>query len=177
VLTVAGWTFVLYVALKLCHLMLGRKVAADGVEIPPATRLRAGEPALLIGTVTVAALLVAYTGWWSHKFHAHIYARALACYPAFAAAPLLPAAPARFRSYDAAERVRRLQRAAEEHGVALGVDEAAVDRLLKQAWLAHARRYAAVRASGDRAGIASAYAELDRCEYGGGVRGEFLHPV
>ena len=93
----------------------------------------------------------------------------------FAAAPSLPAAPARFRSYKAEERVRGLQRFAEEHGAALGIDEAAVDGLLKRAWLAHVRRYAAVGA--DPAGLASALAELDRCEHRGRVRGEILHPV
>ncbi|HMC91480.1 MAG TPA: hypothetical protein VKI45_03380, partial [Allosphingosinicella sp.] len=89
----------------------------------------------------------------------------------------LPAAPARFRSYKAEERVRGLQRFAEEHGAALGIDEAAVDGLLKRAWLDHVRRYAAVGASADPAGRASALAELDRCEHQGRVRGEILHPV
>jgi|GEM_PF-4468770 len=177
-LPVAGWTFALYAVLKLCHLVLGAKTTPDRQPIPLVTRLRAGEPGLLAGTVAAAALLMSYTGWWSHKFHAGHYAYASACYPPLAAAGFLPGGRARLASYNAAQGIRELRDAAEEQGAALGLDPATVGRTLEAARLAHVRRNTALAAGGAPAAVAAARAEIDRCQSGRDVpRGEILHPV
>jgi hypothetical protein len=177
VLNVVGWTFALYAALKLCHLVLGHSKEPSGAPIAYSTRVRAGEPALLIGTVAVVALLLLYTSWWSHRFHAGHYARASACYPKLAAARYLPQPPARFGTYEASVEVTELRGFAEEHGAALGLDPSDVDRTLETSRTAHVRRYSALARSHDRPLIAAAVAELDHCLRGDSApRGEILNP-
>lgn len=177
-LNVAGWTFALYAMLKLCHLVLGPKRGPDREPIALRTRLRAGEPGLLAGTVAVAALLVLYTSWWSHTFLSGHYAYATGCYPRMAAARYLPGVPARLGSYGASEAVGNFRRSAEIHGGKLGLDEAAIDRGLDRSRAVLARRYSAIAAADDRAGIAAALDGVEQCFRGKGrPRGEILHPV
>jgi hypothetical protein len=176
-LKVVGWTLALYGALKLCHLVLGRSTGWGGEPIDFSTRMRAGEPALLIGTVIVVAVLMLFASWWSHKFAAGHYAYAMSCYPKVAAAGFLPGAPSRFRSYEAAEGVRQLRGVAEEHGAALGIAQAEVDRTLEALRVAYVARNRRLAASNDRRAIAAAVANVDRCLRGEGApRGDILNP-
>ena len=176
-LKVVGWTFALYGALKLCTLVLGGAKGWDGEPTPVSTRIRAGEPALLIGTVTVVAALMLFTSWWTHKFAAGHYARATSCYPRLAAAGYLPGAPARFRSYDAAEDVGQLRETAEEHGAALGIPQAEVDERLERSRRAYVARNRGLTAPDDRQAIAAAIADADNCLTGEGApRGEIFNP-
>jgi len=177
-LKAAAWTFALYAVLKLCHLVLGPKTTPDREPIALQRRLRAGEPSLLAATVAVAAFVMLYTNWWSHRFLAGHYAFATGCYPKVAAARYLPGVPARLGSYQASETVGGFRRWAEVHGGQLGLDEHAIDRALDRSRAAYARRYAAIAAADDRQGIAAALDGVARCFRGEGKpRGEILHPV
>jgi hypothetical protein len=172
-LRVFAWTFALYGALKLCTLVLGGAKGWDGEPTPVSARIRAGEPALLIGTVIGVALLLLFTTWWTHKFAVSHYARATSCYSTLAAAGYLPGAPARFRSYDAAEDVGQLQEDAERHGAALGIPRAEVDARLERSRRATIARNSGLTAADDRQAIADA----DRCLTGEGrPRGELFNP-
>jgi hypothetical protein len=176
-LKVVVWTFALYGALKLCRLVLGGSKGWDGEPTPVSTRIRAGEPALLIGTVTIVAALMLFTHWWLHKFAARHYARATSCYPRLAAAGYLPDAPARFRSYDAAEDVGQLREDAEEHGAALGIARAEIDARLERSRRAYVARNRGLAPPDDRRTIAAALADADRCLTGEGrPRGDIFNP-
>jgi hypothetical protein len=169
------WAAALYAALKFCHLLAGSAGGFRRVDVPLRTRVRAGEPWLLIGAFGCVALVVGTGLWWAHRFAEHGYASATGCYPKLAAARQLGPVAARFGSYRGTEIVEGLRRFAEIHGSNLGIDKAVVERRLADDTAAYARRYAALAATHDQAAIAAAVARMDECVLGKGApRGEIL---
>jgi len=177
-LHIAGWTLCLYLGIKFCHLVAGPALGIRRDEVSWTRRLSAGEPMLLVGTVSLCALIVGYGTWWTHRFAQGHYAYATDCYGKMAASHLLPGRPGRFGSYDAAEAATGYVRSAEIHGAQLGMRVDDIDRKLtegRSAWSVYFTRLAAGNA---RPRIAASFRDLDRCLNGDGIpRGEILSPV
>ncbi|HEX5181695.1 MAG TPA: hypothetical protein VFW19_00950 [Allosphingosinicella sp.] len=173
--TIAEWTIILYVALKVCHALFGP--SARRTDAPLSARLRSGEPMLAIGVFGFGALLALYFIWFTHTFARHHYAYSTGCYPKLAAAHALPPGLRRYDAYDAAERARIYADQAEENGATLGIPVAAVDGKLRHDSRADSAYYAGITARRDRRAIAAAVADLNRCVKGiGGPRGEIFDP-
>lgn len=175
-LRTVAWTLVLYLAIKVCHILFRPAAGYGRTDVPLWTKLRAGEPMLLIGIFGLAALFTLYTTWFSRRFAEHWYAYSSGCYAKVAAAHALPNA-GRFRTYDAAEQTRGDFNFAEIHGAKLGIPVAAIDRKLERDRLGYAAYYASIAARNDRRAIAASFADLDRCmKRIGAPRGDFIHP-
>ncbi len=176
--TLIAWTFGLYGGIKFAHLVTGAGLGFGRSDATWSTRLRAGEPMLLIGTLAVFALLAVYVTWWTNRFLEGHYTYASDCYSKMAASHLLPGRPARFGSYDASETVGGYVRSAEIHGAQLGMRVDVIDRKLDQGRLAYSSYYAKLASRNDRRKIAATFNGLDRCLDGdGSPKGELLSPV
>jgi hypothetical protein len=141
------------------------------------TRIRAGEPTLLIGTFGLSLLLTLYTTWWTHRFKEGHYTYAMDCYAKMAASHHLPARPERFGSFKAAEAASGFVWSAELHGGQLGMRKDVIDKKLDQARIAYSNYYTSLAAKNSRERIAASFKDLDRCLKGEGTpRGELLSP-
>ncbi|MEA3009765.1 MAG: hypothetical protein QOJ91_1457 [Sphingomonadales bacterium] len=170
--------FGLYVGIKFAHLITGAGLGFRRVEATWLTRIRAGEPMLLIGTLTLFALLSVYVTWWTNRFLEAHYSYDSDCYSRMAASHLLPGRPARFGSYGAAERSRWYADSAERHGVELGMRVDEIDGKLAEGRTAYSEDFARLARSRDQRKIAASFESLDRCMKGdGNPRGELLNPV
>ena len=174
---ILGWVLILYVVLKVCHLVFGPRAIARGAGTPISTRLRAGEPMLALGVFGCSAALILYSSWWTHRFAGAWYSYSSDCYAKVAAAHRLPPRPSRlsgFRAFEAAEGSLRF---AEKHGAQLGIPVSAIDSKLKRDTIALEHHYEEISAANDRQAVAAAFAGLDRCMRGAGSpRGEILRP-
>ncbi|MEO7177889.1 MAG: hypothetical protein ABIW83_03515 [Allosphingosinicella sp.] len=170
--------FGLYAGMKFAHLVAGAGLGFGRAEATWSTRIRAGEPMLLIGTLTVFALLAIYVTWWTNRFLEGHYSYARDCYSRMAASHLLPGRPDRFGSYRAAEKSRHYVWSAEEHGGQLGMRRDAIDRRLDQGRTAYANYFTRLANQNARQEIAASFGGLDRCLNGdGSPRGEILSPA
>jgi hypothetical protein len=177
-LKVLVWTGSLYAGLKFGQLTMGAGLGFGRSEATWPEKLRAGEPRLLIGTLGLCALLLAYTTWWTDSFLRGHYAYATDCYSKMAASHLLPDRPARFGSYQAAESARGYVRSAQIHGGQLGMRSEQVDRRLIEGRTAYSNYFAGLASRNERSKIAASLQGLDRCLEGdGNPRGELLNPV
>jgi hypothetical protein len=175
-LNIIGWTAFLYVAIKFCHVVLGGSKGYGGTEIPLRTKLRAGEPWLLIGTIAFCALIVGFTSWWGHRFAQRYYADSSDCYAKMMSARALPSRPARFGSYSAQNSVTWYYRFARFYGLKLGIPAETIEAKLEQARIAYTVRYSALGPKDGQA-VKAALDALDQCLNGDGPpHGELLNP-
>jgi hypothetical protein len=173
-----AWTFALYAGMKFAQLVTGAGLGFSREEVGWSTRLRAGEPRLLIATLGVFALLATYVTWWNHRFLEGHYAYATDCYSRMAASHLLPGRPAKFGSYEASKAARGHVAFAEIHGVQLGMRIADIDRKLDEGRLAYSGYFERLAHDKAQREIAASFSSLDRCLNGdGSPRGELLNPV
>jgi hypothetical protein len=177
-LKLIAWTFALYAGMKFAQLLTGAGEGFDRAEVSWSTRLRAGEPRLLIATLSLFALLACYITWWNHRFLEGQYAYATDCYSKMAASHLLPGRPAKFGSYEASQVARGHVAFAEIHGAQLGMRVEDVDRKLDEGRLAYSGYFTRLAHNKARPEIAASLGGLDRCLNGdGSPRGELLNPV
>jgi len=176
--TLIAWMFALYAGIKFAHLVTGAGRGFGRDEATWSTRLRAGEPMLLIGTLTLFALLAVYVTWWSHRFLEGHYTYATDCYSKMAASHLLPGRPARFGSYEASMVAKGHVAFAESHGAQLGMRIEDIDRKLDEGRIAWSARFGRLANEKAQRKIEASFADLDRCLNGdGSPRGELLSPV
>jgi hypothetical protein len=176
-LWVIAWGLCLYAGIKFGHLIVGTGFGFGRGEATLSSRLRAGEPMLLIGTLSITALVAIYTTWWKHRFLEGHYTYAMDCYSKMAASHLLPGRPERFGSFDAADAATDYVWSAEMHGAQLGMRVDDIDRKLIQGRLAYSGYFARLASENARGKIAASFAGLDRClNHEGAPKGEFLNP-
>lgn len=176
--TLIAWTFGLYAGIKFAHLVTGAGLGFDRDQPGWSARLRAGEPGLLLGTLTLFALLATYVTWWNHRFLEGHYAYATDCYSKMAASHLLPGRPGKFGSYEASKVAKGHVAFAEIHGVQLGMPLTEIDRKLDEGRIAYSGYFTRLANANAQQGIAASLGDLDRCLNGdGSPRGELLNPV
>ena len=176
--TLTVWIFGLYGGIKFAHLITGAGLGFGRAEATLPTRLRAGEPALLIGTLVLFALLAVYVTWWNNRFLEGHYAYAADCYSKMAASHLLPGRPEKFGSYEASKVARGYVAFAEIHGAQLGMPVEANDRKLHEGRMAYSGHFTRLANEKAHQNIAASFGDLDRCLNGdGSPRGELLSPV
>lgn len=172
------WTFCLYAGLKFGHLVAGAGLGFGRSQPTLSARLRAGEPLLLIGVLSLSGLVAVYATWWTNRFLEGHYAYASDCYSKLAASHVLPGRPARFGSYQAAEAARWYVSSAEIHGARLGMGIDVIDRSLDQGRVAYSDYFTKLASGDERGKIAASFDGLDRClKDEGSPRGELLNPV
>ena len=177
-LKIIVWTFCLYAGLKFGHLVAGAGLGFGRTRATVRARLRAGEPMLLIGALSLCGLVAIYTTWWTNRFLEGHYAYASDCYSKLAASHMLPGRPARFGSYEAAESARWYVRSAEIHGAQLGMALDSIDRKLEKGRLAYSDYFTKLASGDERGKIAASFRGLDRClKDEGSPRGELFSPV
>ncbi|MEA3004542.1 MAG: hypothetical protein QOH81_3330 [Sphingomonadales bacterium] len=176
-LGIIEWTLFLYLALKVCHFLFGP--LARRTDAPLWTKLRSGEPMLMIGVFGSSALLTIYGMWFSHTNAERWYAYSTGCYAKLAAAhqlPLLMRAK-NFGAYDAAMITSNYFDSAEIHGLKLGIRLEVIKKKLNYDGLSYSGYYGRITAKNDRRAIAASFADLHRClKHVGAPRGEFLSP-
>jgi hypothetical protein len=176
-LNALAWTFGLYLAIKFCHLIASPSSGYGETESTIATKIRAGEPMLLIGTLAVSATIIVFTTWWSHRFAENQYRHASDCYAKMSAAARLPNMPASLGGFQAVEAVRGYRKSAVIHGGQLGIRRDVIDKKLEQARDAYSKLYADLAAKNARPAIVASLVDLDRCLRGEWEpHGEILRP-
>jgi hypothetical protein len=168
----------LYLAIKLCHLVMAPSTGFDRTERPFKERLRDGEPILIIGTVLICALVFGFGHWWSRRFAEGQYVYSTDCYAKLSASYLLPARPAKFGASGAAQTTSHYANFARMHGAQLGMSGDVIDAALEKGKAAQAERYSKIAAGQTSAGAPAAIKELARCLNGDdSPKGELLRPV
>lgn len=160
---ILAWTLCIYALLKLAHLVV--KPAPGYVEGSPtvADLVHAGEPALLIFSLTLGILITLYTNWWVHRFAAREYAHGMRCYVMLETARRLYSGEPGIEPYRIGDEASIVVRNAEKHGAWIGIRPDTVRRDFERARIAYFNRYRSTSPQGVPRITPALLHELDLC--------------
>ena len=141
-----AWAMGVYMLLKLAHLVVRPAPGYGGGNPALADLLHAGEPSLLLFSLTFAALVTLYTNWWFHRLGSREYAHARGCYVQLQTARRLSHGQAGVDPYQIVDRATVYVRNGEMYGAWIGIDREAVHRDFERALTIYFNRYTAASA-------------------------------
>lgn len=171
-----AWAVCVYLLLKLAHLVV-RPATGYGGGAPALTDLLpAGEPNLLLFSLSFAALVTLYTNWWYHRLGSREYAHARGCYAQLETARRL------FRG-EAIDPYRIQNQAdiylwnGQKHGAWIGVSRDGARQDFERALNVYFNRYTAASAPAAPRITPALLHALDRCFADDWpAHGDFLNP-
>ena len=160
---ILAWTLCIYALLKLAHLVV--KPAPGYVEGSPtvADLIHAGEPTLLILSLTLGASITLYTNWWIHRFGTRQVAHGMDCYVALETARSLYRGEPGINPDAIGDEARIVVRNAEKHGAWIGMRPDTIRRDFERARIAYFNRYRAASPQGEPRITPALLHKLDLC--------------